>query len=371
MRLKLQRKQSKKKDLFIFLFKKTNVMPEHSKHALTGNEIHELDEFDFATQLLEYGYYLVLGKRRSGKTTMARLVSQHTARHKTAQHVVIAGNENIKEQWAEIVHPIYIHDGFSIDGKTKDASSDVAIAALDQIIKEQQRRVRECSILKVPFPEEWKVILFIDDCGTMKKFMHSPQMKWLASNGRQIKTDIFIIIQKLTHACTESREGADGVMCLQTAHAATIKSLHGEFLSTIPIKLFQTVLAGATQNRGMLIINAHPLQHHIRQMLFFSHADFLHPDGFEGKLEHVASEVHWEYARKHYKPPVSMLQSQNKGCVTIQKLEDDTDEDDNPSVSAQGLQAEKPHFSGDTFVQGSMFLQFRRKNAQLAAAAAG
>ena len=357
----LKRIQSKIQTKKKFLEK----MRAHSKSVAITNEVHDLDEFDFATQILEYGYYLVLGKRRSGKTTMSRLISQHTARHKTAQHIVIAGNENIKEDWAEIVHPFYIHEGYSIDGKTKDASADIAISALDQIIKEQQRRVRECKILGVPFPEEWKVILFIDDCGTIKKFMHSAQMKWLASNGRQIKADIFVIIQKLTHACTESREGADGVMCLQTAHDVTIKSLHKEYVSTIPLKLFQTVLAGATQNRGMLIINAHPQQHNIKYMLFFSHADFLHSDGFKGKLEHVASEAHWQYAIEHYKPPISQLQSDNKHCVTTRKLDEDTD-DDEPQAA---VTAETPHFTGDTFIQGTMQLKFKRKPHSAAAAA--
>jgi len=196
--------------------------------------------------------------------------------------------------------------------------------------------------------------------------MHSPQMKWLASNGRQIKADIFIVIQKLTHACTESREGADGVMCLQTAHDATIKSLHKEYLSTVPLKLFQTVLAGATQNRGMLVINAHPQQHHIRHMLFFSHADFLHIDGFKGKLEHVGSDMHWQYAKENYKPPVSSLQGEHKTCV-MQKLEDDTDDDD--VAQAVPVEAETPHFTGANFTQGSMLLQFNRRTRAAAAAA--
>jgi hypothetical protein len=342
-------------------------MPVHSKQQQhSTEENHALDEFDFALQLLEFGYYLVLGRPRAGKTTITRLISQHIATHKTAQHIAIAGNQNIRKAWSEIIHPFYIHNGFSLkpDAKGKDISADIAIAALEQIIREQQRRVAECEMLGVPFPKEWEVNLFIDDCGTMKKFMHSPAMKWLSSNRRQIMCNVFVIIQKLTHACTESREAADGVVCLQTGHDATIKGLHKDYVSTLPLKLFQMALAGATQHRGMFIINAHPEKHTIQHMLFFSHADFLHKDGYKGQLEHVGADVHWEYAIEHYKAPVSSMQN----CITTSsttspKVEELSSDEDSDSAVDKAKPKEPiiPHFTGEPFIQGPLSMCFNRK----------
>jgi len=337
----------------------------------------EIEEFDFSTQLHEHGFYLVFGKRRSGKTTMMRLISQHTPFRSKYQHVVIAGNEGIKELWAEIVHPYWIHD--------------CSISALRAIIREQQRRIRECKLAKVAFPEEWEVVLIIDDCGTYHDFMHCAEMKWLADNGRNSRLTVFLLVQKLTQAATSAREGADGVLSLFTAHAESIRKLHKEFASVIDFKLFQFYLAGATQNRGMFTINAHPETPTPIHMFGYSHSDFLHEDGYKGKLEHVGAEAHWEYAIEHYKSPESALMQKHCAAPVVEDNEEDSEEDEGDSESiatpqpvatesvsetttttTKQTQTTKPigpgfakpgecHFSGQDWHQGSFTLKFNRK----------
>jgi len=335
-------------------------MPVISKHEKL---VFNPNEFDFETQLLEFGLYLVLGKPRSGKTTVSRLISQHLKSRNVAQAVVIAGNQKIKKDWAEIVHPMYIHDGFSLepDAKGKDKSAQVAIAALDQIIKEQQGREALCDAEGCAFPKEWELNLFIDDCGSMETFMRSAPMKWISNNRRQIHCTVFINIQKFTQAWTSTREAADGVICLQTGCADTIKGLHKGYVSTIPFHAFETVLCGATENRGFLVINCHPERHILEHMLFFGHTDFLHKDGYKARLEKIGSPELWADAEKKYKPPVAQLtrkQLQIVESITPEKqLEDSDQEEEQPKEPVI------PHFTGQSFAQGAMTVHFHRRAA--------
>ncbi len=368
---------------------------------LQEEQRYDIEEFDFKTQLEEFGYYLILGKRRSGKTTLARLMSQVVERTMLAQHIVIAGNANIKKNWAEVVHPFWIKEGYTLDPKEKGGSAGKAIRILADIIRTQNERVEACDAKGVPFPEEWKVKLWIDDCGTMKKFMHSEEMKWLVSNGRQIKIDVFLIIQKLTHACTESRENCDGLICLRTAHFKTIETIWKEHLSTMNLRLFQAIFTGATQRRGCLIVNAQAKTEDIRKMLYFSHFQFLHPDSYKAKLEHVGSAMSWEYAEKYYRPPVISsaylttaeieAAGGNVGAAAVANVqqdcknpvvENDSDEDEEEqrviakARSANASAADKAraaalleeNFKDVPFKHAGVTLQFRRHVASAAAA---
>ncbi len=337
-------------------------MPVYSKDEKLNFTIRE---FCFSRQLLEYGYYLVVGKPRSGKTTVTRLIAQHFDTRNTAQAVVIAGNPNIRKCWAEIVHPMYILDGFTLlpDSKGRDMNAEVAIAALDGFIKEQNRRIAFCEAENVEFPEEWKVNLFIDDCGSMSKFMRSAQMKWLVSNRRQILCNVFVCVQKWMQAAPESREGSDGAICLQTGNEDTVKGLHKNYCSTVAYRSFETVFSAATENRGMLIIDAHPEKNILQHMVYFSHCDLLHDDGYKGKLERLGSAMHWEEAAKKYKPPKKHIPRESllqQPATTATACFESKDEDSDQEKEFIEKVPVVPHFTGKPFENGPNIVHFAR-----------
>ena len=278
-------------------------MPPRKNDALMEME---MTEWDFTTRMPENFFYLVFGKRRSGKTTMMRLISQVLPFAFTYQHVVIAGSVAIRKLWAKIVHDFYIHDG----------SDETNI--LRVIIDEMQRRCRVCEHYNVPFPPEWELALYIDDCGSYAKFMHSKEMNWIASQGRNSHITIFIMVQKLTQASTECREGADGVMVLYSAFQDSIKALHKEFASCIKFDQFSNIHACCTQRKGMLVVDANAEVPTAAGIFGFSHADVLHPDGFKAELKKVGHPDHWAYAVENYKLPPAPKLNLGEGVIIVQ-----------------------------------------------------
>jgi len=325
--------------------------------ANNKDTIHEeCDEFIFEEEIEEYGYYLILGRRRSGKTTYMRHISQHLPVSFTAQHIVIAGAENIKEAWSELVHAYYIHDPTP--------------TILDTIIDEQNRRVKECRLAGIPFPKEWEVVLWIDDCGTYREFMQSKQMRKISSNGRQYKMYVFTSIQKLKHAHTECRENPDAIFTLNTQHAPTITTLRTEFASSVPVPIFHAALIGATREKGMCIIRGHPKTPTSKDIFAFTHYDLLHPDGWKGELRRLGDASHWEEAERNYKKPVSGL-STLAGKQNPPKLADDSDseekEDVTSTASANSNVSKVPqvfHLNDKPFTAGNVTFAYKSRTVK-------
>lgn len=273
-----------------------------------------IEEFDFGSQLTPHGFFLVYGKRGSGKTVMMRLITQHTPFRNKYHHIVIAGSEEIRDLWSDIVHPINVHPP--------------SLRFLKQIVAKQQERIRECKLLGIDFPEEWEIVIIMDDCGDEEDFMHSPTMKWIGSAGRHSHITVFCLVQKLTQAQKSNRENSDKVFTMYTGDEDSIKMLHKGYASTLPLHLFKTILAGATRQRGMLVLDSQPKTATIKDLFTHSHADFLHPDGYKaaekrGVLQRLGAPIHWEWAEQNYKKPESHLLTS-----TMQKQMVDADEED-------------------------------------------
>ncbi len=257
--------------------------------------MHELEEFDSTTQLCNYGYYLMIGPLNSGKTTAARSIAKKMRGHTNAQHIAIPGDKKNMEEWNGAVHTIFKQNCSA----EKDMFPDLAIAALDQIITEQKRRVCECEILKIPFPKKWEVKLFIDGCGYMKNFMFSKQMKWVACNVRHIKTNVFLIVRNLQHVSKESQDNIDAVICFKPLHVHTIRSLHSEFLFMYSLQTFRNILASIKQNHA-LIFNRHPVKKELKHTFFFSNMNpIIFPQNF---LIDALCKIVGEYASEWMQP---------------------------------------------------------------------
>jgi len=74
------------------------------------------------------------------------------------------------------------------------------------------------------------------------------------------------------------------------------------FASILPKAVFQAALTGATRNRGMAVIRCHPKTPTVQDIFAHTHMEFLHKDGYLGKLVPIGHETHWEHARRVYRP---------------------------------------------------------------------
>jgi hypothetical protein len=303
-----------------FLQQKTNSQHAHKDRTTKGAKTFflnmvkksdemmnvELEEFDFGTQILEDGYYPVFGRRRSGKTTSMILAASLTPFAKSAQHIIIASSPKVRAQWAKIVHTMFIHEPSKHILKT--------------VLAEQIRRDNFCTAHKVTFPEEWKVVLFLDDCGDDYPFMHSAEMKKIASVGRQFGITLFVLVQGLVQMHKECRRGTDGVFSFMAVDESSSKTLHKENASSIPAKQFQFLFGACTQARGMMFINSHPEKlNDVKDTLFWTRVEYIHKDGHKGVPDKVGSDLQWEYSNIYFKDPT--VQSDN--CDSVQDINEE------------------------------------------------
>lgn len=344
-----------------------NVLSKTSKQLPQKFNFHA---FNFQTQIFPNGFYTCFGKRGSGKTTFMMHASQHMPFSNTAQHIVIGGSEKIRALWATIVHPIFIHEP--------------SIAFLKLLIEEAQRRIKYCEENRYEFPKEWEIIVWLDDCGVYSEFMHCQEMRWLCSNGRNSGFTVFLLVQKLTQAHKECREGNDGVFALFTLYQENVKMIWKENASGIKFPLFQSIYAGGTRRRGVLCLDAHCEDPVPEEIIYHSHCDLLHKDGYKGKLKMLSSDLHLKWAEEHYKSnnennfvaenidDNNKLECENNNANAQKEKKntlkdgnhknenDDEDEEDVEEESDEETKSQKGRFCDTPYENDGVYYQFQR-----------
>ncbi len=251
-----------------------------------GPKTTELDllGFDFS-KMGRNALSIFLGKRNSGKTTWARFKSQLSEHARRGAFIVIAGSELVKAAWSEIVHPMFVRDP--------------SIELLQQLKKQQNDLIAKYLKRGIPFPPELHLTIIMDDCGSLKWFMRSAEMREFSSNGRQWETDIAICLQYLKMIPPEVRENIDYIFLLSTGNTSTMKILVEEYVSCATIKLLAAIIGVVTQNYGALVISNCQNTRSILDTCF--HAK-IPPEYLEDKTLLGGPEF-LKYAMKYYKDP--------------------------------------------------------------------
>jgi hypothetical protein len=150
------------------------------------------------------------------------------------------------------------------------------------LIKEQQRRIRECKLMGVSFPEEW-VVLIMDDC--VQTMNLCTVLKWNGWQATDAPALLAAILCKNSRKRTESRQGTDGIFALYAMVTALGLT---EFASFLDYKLFQGIIAGATWTRHALVMPTH--KQHVLNIVW-PFLPILHQDGHKGKLQPLVHQV--------------------------------------------------------------------------------
>lgn len=193
-----------------------------------------------------FGFYGILGKRNTGKTTYCRWLSSHLRSSKEGVVIVIVDNIKIRDQWAQFVPKthIYTADEFMVLEQIQKIQNDVHHSAQLHQLVDQQETVYKLS-----------VTIILDDVGAHPKVMGSAALKNLAATGRHVHTNTFVLLQHLKQAPPQVRSQFQAVFMLQCSSYDTIRTIHREFVSMVKFEEFKIVLASATQNYGILVIN--------------------------------------------------------------------------------------------------------------------
>lgn len=243
-------------------------------------QLIDISTFDWRT-LPACGFFEVLGKRGTGKTTWTQYVLQHSKYRDTGIFIVVAGSETAKHSWSGLVHPIFV-----VDPNT---------TYLEQLRDTQNEKVRHYQSLDEPFPDDYHVTLILDDVASNKKLMRSQIISYLASNSRHLQMSVFILAQYHCQIVAEVRTQFDYVITLSTSDLKSINRLHAEYCSCVDIRTFRYILSHVTQNYGALIVNNQCMSSTLTDICTYGRIEPYPPI-----LDRLGSETSWAYANDHY-----------------------------------------------------------------------
>lgn len=262
------------------------------------------------------GLFVVVGKRRQGKTTMTEHLLNVMSGHDDGIFIVMASSEKVKSEWSKRVHGLYV--------------VDPSIEYLIRLRDKQNELIGKHERQRKPFPSALQVTLVLDDMGSNKDVLRSSIVAWLASNGRQVNLRLFILVQFLTQLTNDVRAQADILVVLATANKTTLSRLHTEYAGHSDLRIFRSVLGGVTDNRGALIIdnriNATSLSDHC----------FYMSSPYPVEVKPLGNPGMRRFADMHY---MVLKDSSNRQVSTL--LQDDDDDEDDGDSSLLPLSKEQ------------------------------
>lgn len=244
-------------------------------------ELVDVSEYKWAS-LPSCGFFEVLGKRGTGKTSWTQYILQSSPSRDTGNFIVMGGSETAKNSWSKIVHPIFI--------------IDPDLKYLENLRDTQNELVRKYQKSGEPFPPAHQITLVLDDVSSNKKLMRSQILSYLASNSRHLQMSIYVLAQYHCQIVTEVRNQFDLVFMLSTSDTKSIVRLHAEYCSGVDFRIFKHILSHVTQDFGMLIIDNQSTSAQIDHICF--HATM---DSYPPELEHLGPSEVWEFGEAYYR----------------------------------------------------------------------
>lgn len=248
-----------------------------------GTTLVELGKYDF-NELPTTGFYEILGKRGTGKTTWAQFILHESPMKKIGMFAVMAGSETVRKAWSHLVPATHIYDA--------------DVSALERLKERQNALIRKYTKADEPFPEELHVTLILDDVASNKSIMRSNTLSYLASNSRHLHMRIFILAQYHCQIISEVRNQFDMIFILSTSDTKTINRIHAEYCSSLPLHVFKGTLAFVTDAHGLLVLDNRVSSTDISKVCF--HAVI---DPYPPTLTRLGHPIQWEFFDEFYSDP--------------------------------------------------------------------
>lgn len=194
-----------------------------------------LKRADF-TNLKLYFSAAFFGKRRTGKTTWAKILLQ-CVKHMAHRIIVFCGNKDCEGEWLKILPACFV--------VTKDLDYLQTIVTYQNEIADQYKNHPD------GIPLEYRMILIIDDCGSDKQFMHSKVMNDIMANGRHYGMYTVFLLQYFTQLHPQNRCQLDYAGILATNNLKNLKTLHSEYGGNCSLAVFMQIVSLATDGFGV------------------------------------------------------------------------------------------------------------------------
>jgi hypothetical protein len=241
----------------------------------------DVQQFEFST-LPPTGFYEVLGKRGTGKTTWTKHILQSSQYAREGLFIVMGGSETVRDSWSDVIHPLYVVDA-SVE------YLEILTAERNQLIRKNKQHDRQLQ------PHE-HVTLILDDVSSIKAVMKSQALSYLASNSRHLHMAIFILAQSHTQVPTEVRSQNDFLFVLSTADSKNIQRIREEYASSIDKRVFRTVLSFCTNERGLLVVDNRTSSDDVSAICYMARNPGLHGVTHD----RLGPEKMWLFAQSRY-----------------------------------------------------------------------
>lgn len=239
--------------------------------------IIDIASYDFNKMKIN-GFFLVLGKRGTGKSTYTSYALQFSRYRTTGVFTVMCGNVSVKQTWAKTVPKL-----FCIDAN---------VEYFTRLRHEQEKQIAKYGEDKLP--DKHHVTLILDDIASSKTIMRSQELISLASDSRHLGITIFLLAQYIFQAPSEIRSQFDTIFVLSTSNRRNITTIHDEFVGSVPIRVFRRVLEAVTDDYGLLVIDNN-INGSIEKICSYAKIANYPPE-----LDKLGSPALWEYSRTHY-----------------------------------------------------------------------
>ena len=246
------------------------------------------------------GFFLILGKRGTGKSTYASYVLQFSPVKSTGLFCVMCGSVSVKQAWAPIIPKLFL--------------IDPSVAYLHSLRVQQEAHISKYG--EHGLPDRYKVTLVLDDVASSKLIMRSKELQYLASNSRHLGITIVILAQYLYQVTSEVRSQFDLIMCLSTSNLRNITTLHAEFCNSVSIRVFRSVLQAVTDNFGILIVD------NTRNGDIEDVCSYARINPYPPVLQKLGAPSAWTFSKNHFCDLDALKQSRTRAS------EDDIDDDD-------------------------------------------
>jgi len=239
---------------------------------------------------------LVIGRRRTGKSWIARDILYHK------QHlpvgIAMSGTEEGNGFYSDYIPDSFVYNKY--DPET-----------LRTVMNRQKKLVHN----KHPFPNAFVIL---DDCAYDRKiFLGDTPLREIFMNGRHWKLFTLITLQWVMDMPPSLRQNIDYVIVLKDNIRKNLKKLHENFFGIIDdFEQFVTIMRQVTEGHGALVLDNTSDSNDITKMLFWFKA---RPRTFR-----MGTAEYWRQHNKRYNPK-HMLQelgatTKKKSSLVVEKV---------------------------------------------------
>jgi len=175
------------------------------------------------TNLKKQCLYVVLGKKRSGKTTAGIFLTQFIQATGNKRFRVFCGNSDNIEEWKNVLYEEFVEQ--------------LNINSLLLIRERQDKKIKTARNQFVAnggnssefiVPTKYRLCIIFDDCASNSKFMKNEVVSELCSNHRHYGLDIMFIAQYFNQIVPSCRDQIDYYLLLKIQSTKSLAKVHEE-----------------------------------------------------------------------------------------------------------------------------------------------